>query len=659
MPFPGNQLPAAAINAVARNVVNLYPLGNVSPSLYRETLLARNELDQAGLRVDLNASSSHQLFGRYSYSGGHNINPVSVRGTDVPGYPTRDDLETHSALVSSTQILSPTLTHSLRATWLRHQFLFDQRLNRHPPSELGFGYESANAIGQGPPFFNVSGYSPIGGAITGPRNSTQTTFEVQDSVTWSAGTHLLKMGGELRRNAIDMVQAIAPNAFYVFAGTFPTNNAVANLLLGAPVTFYQGLGDFNRGLRLWSGGLYAQDEWRLGSGLTLNYGVRYERIDPFTEVEDRLNGFIPGVQSQVRPDAPVGLVFPGDPGIGEGIAHGAHTLMPRLGVAWDPTGAGIWSVRSSYGLYYDQFQTGSGTTSQVAISAIPSAQFNQFSGAGLNFQNPYQGRHAAVAEHLRAAVHRVRHGRRREAAVFAELEPERAAIARQPIPRRGSLRRRGRIAAAAERRGQPRRLRARRHRAERRSAAHLRQLPGRRRHLRLLDYRDAHERRQLELPFGPGQPVAPVRGRPRLQRVVLAVEVARPPVGDESLGRGGAPARRRERPRAEPVRSRRRVRSLALRRAASRRRQRELGAAAARRHGCGARARSSTACSSTSSPRTTRARPSPSPTPPTSRSRPTARRSPDSRRAGRMSSAIRMAARAPWTPGSAGRRSSG
>ena len=62
-----------------------------------------------------------------------------------------------------------------------------------------------------------------------------------------------------------MFQAIAPNAFFVFAGTFPTNNAVANLLLGAPVTFYQGLGDFNRGVRLWSVGAYAQDEWRLGT----------------------------------------------------------------------------------------------------------------------------------------------------------------------------------------------------------------------------------------------------------------------------------------------------------------------------------------------------------------------------------------------------------
>jgi hypothetical protein len=392
VPFPGNRLPSTAINPIARNVVALYPVGNVSPSLYRETLVGRNRLHQAGGRIDLNPSSSSQYFLRYSFSGGHNINPVSVRGTDVPGYPTRDDLTTHSALLSSTRILSPASTHALRVSWFTHEFLFDQRLNRTPPSALGFGFASANEAGQGPPFFNISGYTPIGGAITGPRNSTQTTFEVQDGVTWSRGGHFIKAGAEVRRTSIDMFQAIAPNAFFVFAGTFPTNNAIANLLLGAPVTFYQGLGDFNRSLRLWNLGAYAQDEWRLTPRVTLNYGLRYERINPLTEVADRLTGFQPGVQSHVRPDAPRGLVFPGDPGVGRGIAHDAHAFMPRVGIAWDPTGSGVWSVRSSYGLFYDQFQNGAGTASQVAISAIPWAQFNQFSGAGLNFQNPYQGR---------------------------------------------------------------------------------------------------------------------------------------------------------------------------------------------------------------------------------------------------------------------------
>jgi hypothetical protein len=392
VPFPGNQIPDAAINPVARNVLNMYPLGNVSPSIYRETLVAQNELHQVGGRIDVNASANDQFFARYSYSGGHSSNPISIRGSDAPGFPTRDDLATHAATASSTHIFSPSLTNSVRGTYLRHRFFFDQRQNRTPPSALGFGYDSSNAVGQGPPFFNVSGYTPIGGAITGPRNTQQGTFELQDGMTWTRGKHLLKFGAEYRNTTIDMFQGIAPNAFFVFAGTFPTNNAVANLLLGAPVTFYQGFGDFERDVTVWGAGVYAQDEWRLADRLTLNYGLRYERINPLTEAEDRLNGFIPGVQSTMRPDAPRGLVFPGDAGIGKGIAHSYNAYMPRMGAAWDPSGDGVWSVRASYGLYYDQFQNGAGTASQVAISAVPAAQFVQYSGAGLNFQNPYLGR---------------------------------------------------------------------------------------------------------------------------------------------------------------------------------------------------------------------------------------------------------------------------
>ena len=42
VPFPDNRVPQAAINPVARNVLALYPVGNVSPSLYRETVVMRN-----------------------------------------------------------------------------------------------------------------------------------------------------------------------------------------------------------------------------------------------------------------------------------------------------------------------------------------------------------------------------------------------------------------------------------------------------------------------------------------------------------------------------------------------------------------------------------------------------------------------------------------
>lgn len=390
MPFSGNRLPV--INPIAKNVLNLYPLPNAGPNIYRTTVVGKNDFDQAGLRLDYNLSNTDQVFARVSFSGGYDYNPVSVRGTPVPGFPTRDDIKTGAVELSEVHTFSPSLTNSFRANFLRYIFYFDLRLNQTPPGALGFGYESSNAPGQGPPFFNTLGYSPVGGAITGPRQSAQNTFEEQDSLSWIKGAHSMKFGGELLRTQINMFQAIAPNAFFIFASTFPTNDAIANLELGAPVTFYQGLGDFNRGLRDWSIGAYAQDEWRITPRLTLNYGLRYESVQPITEIRDRLNGFVPGVQSRVMPNAPEGVLFPGDPGIANGIARNTNAFMPRVGFAWDPSGKGKWSIRSSYGIFYDQFQNGPGVASQVPISSIPWAQFNQYSGPAINsFANPYQG----------------------------------------------------------------------------------------------------------------------------------------------------------------------------------------------------------------------------------------------------------------------------
>lgn len=388
--FPGNRLPA--INPIAKNVLNLYPLPNAGPNVYRTTVVGKNDFDQAGLRLDYNASNVDQLFARVSFSGGYDYNPVSVRGTPVPGFPTRDDIKTGSAEVSEVHTFSPSITNSFRANFLRYIFYFDLRLNQTPPEALDFGYDSSNTPGQGPPFFNTLGYSPVGGAITGPRQSAQNTFEEQDSLSWIKGTHSMKFGGDLLRTQINMFQAIAPNAFFIFASTFPTNDAIANLELGAPVTFYQGLGDFHRGLRNWSIGAYAQDEWRITPRLTLNYGLRYESVQPIDEIRNRLNGFVPNVQSLVMPNAPKGVLFPGDPGIASGIARNTNAFMPRVGFAWDPTGEGKWSIRSSYGIFYDQFQSGAGVASQVPISSIPWAQFNQYSGPAIgSFANPYQG----------------------------------------------------------------------------------------------------------------------------------------------------------------------------------------------------------------------------------------------------------------------------
>ena len=390
VPFPDNQIPPGMINPVAANVAALYPNGNVSPSVYTATVVGTNDDDQTGIRLDLHQSDKSQFFTRYSWFTGYNINPVSVRGTDLPGYPTRDDFTANSVVVGHTALPSSSMTNSFEFSFFRYEFLFDQRLNKTPPRALGFNFDSASQIGQGPPFFNLAGYSPVGGAITGPRTSAQNTYEVHDGLSLLRGKHSLKVGGEFRRNQLNMFQSIAPNAFFIFASSFPTNDAFANLLLGAPVVFYQGRGDFTRYVRNWGMGVYYQDEWHTSARFTVNYGLRYEIINPNNETRNELNAFIPGVQSHVRADAPVGLLFPGDPGVSKGIAASFYKgFMPRVGFVWDPTGKSQWSIRAAYGIFYDPFANGMGVTSQGPVSALPWAQFVQITPPTLHFSDPY------------------------------------------------------------------------------------------------------------------------------------------------------------------------------------------------------------------------------------------------------------------------------
>ena len=389
--FPGGVIPPSMFSPIGLNVIKLYPLGNVTPSIYTTTVVNHNDDDQAGMRIDLNQSERDQFFARYSWSSGVNLNPISIRGTPLPGFPTRDNLTAQSAVLSNIHVFSPDLSNSARLSFFRYVFDFDQRLNQTPPSALGFQFDSASQLGQGPPFFNVSGYSPIGGATSGPRDSAQNTFELEDGLGWFRGKHSAKFGAEFHRNQINVFQATVPNGLIIFSPSFPTSDAFANLLIGAPVVFYQGIGDFDRGVRNWATGLYAQDEWRVSRTLTLNYGVRWDIITPNTEIRGRLNTFIPGVQSVVQPNAPLGLLFPGDPGIGPGLAPNYYkAFQPRIGLAWDPTGQGIYSIRAGYGIFYDPFSNGINIAANPAVSAAPWAQFDQFTG-NINFASPYTG----------------------------------------------------------------------------------------------------------------------------------------------------------------------------------------------------------------------------------------------------------------------------
>lgn len=389
-PFLNNHIPPQAIDPLAQKLVSFYPHANAGPNLFVTTQTMSNDADQGGLRIDHVFREQDQLSMHYAHAVTSNVNPLSVAGANVPGFPVGEDIATHSATVSETHLFSGRTVNIVRAGFFRNLFNTDQPLNHTSPSALGFNYNSTLAAAQGPPFLIVSGYASVGDPITGPRDTAQNTYEVYDSLSYIAGAHSFKFGGEFRRNQINMSEGIASNGFFVFAN-FPASDPFASLLLGFPVVFFQGGGDMNRGLRNVETALYAQDEWRITPRLTLNYGLRWEVSTPFTDIRNRMNSWSPGQQSIVFPNAPKGLLFPGDPGIPDGIAPVYWKgLMPRLGIAWDPTGSGKMSVRAAYGIFYDTFTNGVGGPLQAPLSALPWTQARQL-GPPITFSDPWQG----------------------------------------------------------------------------------------------------------------------------------------------------------------------------------------------------------------------------------------------------------------------------
>jgi len=385
--YPDGIIPASQINPLAQSLLKFYPPGNVSPSFYSSTQPLANNTDQAGGKLDYVLGAADTASARYTFSRSYTLDPFSILGSDLPGFPVKNNTRGQLFSVAETHTSGRTI-NSFRGSFFRDFIFLESRLSGLSPAALGFGYNSTTAMATGAPFIIVNGYSNIGDPAIGPRDTTQNDFEFQDSVAHTTGRHSFKFGGLFRRTQVNSVQGHYANGVYNFTST-PASDPFANLLLGTPSTFTQGGGDFYRGLRSRDMAAYAQDEWRVSSRLTLNYGARYEISTPFSEIGNRLNAFAPGQQSVVYPNAPVGILFPGDPGVPDTIAPIYYKgVVPRIGLAWDPDGSGKWAIRSGYAIFYDTIANGVGGPLRVATQSAPWVTMRQVTGNNIGFVQP-------------------------------------------------------------------------------------------------------------------------------------------------------------------------------------------------------------------------------------------------------------------------------
>lgn len=178
-------------------------------------------------------------------------------------------------------------------------------------------------------------------------------FQFSDSISWTRSSHTIKAGIELLRLGYFTSSYYRTMGEFPFTGAF-TGNAAADFLIGKPESLtiaspalYQDSSQTNIYY-------FIQDDWRVHPRLTLNLGLRYELALPWADANGYGVTLRPGQQSQVIKSAPLGMVFPGDPGIPSTIVNpDKNNFAPRFGFAWTPLAGGHTSVRGAYGVFYE------------------------------------------------------------------------------------------------------------------------------------------------------------------------------------------------------------------------------------------------------------------------------------------------------------------
>ncbi len=245
---------------------------------------------------------------------------------------------------------------------------------------------------QGPsalPELNVSGYFNVGGALAGPV-TTSDFYSLRDMVTMTKGKHTLVFGGELALDKGMFAGNLYNFGVFTFQSSAPTStgNALADFVTGQVNTMEQDT-PYHTLTSAWDTAVFVQDNYRITPRFTANLGLRWDIDTPPYESSNLTAGFVPGQQSTVVPSAPLGMVFPGDKGIGRGIAATRwHHVSPRIGFAWDPWGDGKTAVRAGAGVF---FGTTSGNEWNQPGNAQPFAirqTFNSIASLTHPYDNP-------------------------------------------------------------------------------------------------------------------------------------------------------------------------------------------------------------------------------------------------------------------------------
>lgn len=303
------------------------------------------------IRIDHAITKDHHLTFRFGY------NPSMITGIQVESQ--NQSLGQNDFSRTGIQILKDysfvgTLASTLSSTMVNElRFNFGER-------RAVFRSQNPDAVA-----FNISGTAFIGRELFSPVVRTETRYEWTDSLNIVAGHHTFKFGGDYA--SVNIPSAIFELNFaglYNFGGlgasnlgAFPTIGGVAppdftpvqQYGLGLPTNYIQGFGNPVSKIRNKPIAWFAQDSWKIGKRLTLNYGVRYDyeltqQVAP-VGLTDPLSGIVLSATDMLAAQNAVNVQ--------QGIPRDKNNYAPRVGLAWDVMGDQKTVIRAAAGIFYD------------------------------------------------------------------------------------------------------------------------------------------------------------------------------------------------------------------------------------------------------------------------------------------------------------------
>jgi len=395
--FPDGEIPQAAWSAPAQALLQYVPEPNAGSSLFATAAKAETLQDDKGaLRADWvhhkGTLTAYYFLDRYALD---NPYPTGTGGANVPGFDATSNGQAQLANLAHVMTFGDVALNEFHLSYMRNANAVGQ-----PRGGVGPSLSSQGFNGIVPLKPSTEGIENIAfndftmGIDTTALVQAENIYEFSDALSRIVGKHGLKFGGELHASQINTHPDVVFNGSFGFNGS-ETGLDFADFLLGAPSSYTQGQASsfYNRDTYI---AAFTQDSWKATQQLTINYGVRWDRIRPWNEKFNQLQTLVAGEQSQVYPGAPLGLVFPGDPGVPRSLAAARDNFSPRIGLAWSPEAAsgpmnrllgkpGASSLRLGYGVFYTAYE---GLSAGI-MSANPPYGYTYTSAAPPLFEDPF------------------------------------------------------------------------------------------------------------------------------------------------------------------------------------------------------------------------------------------------------------------------------